>query len=111
MTVHIVQGRYTDQAIKGMVQAPEDRAPAVAALIEACGGRMLHYFVTFGDYDFMVISEGADDDRLMAGLLAAAASGGVTDLRTTRAMSTDHFKSAAENAKKLIGGFKAAGSS
>ena len=31
MTVYITQGRYTREAIEGMVNKPEDRAEAVAA--------------------------------------------------------------------------------
>ena len=65
MTIYITQGRYTDQAIKGMIAKPEDRKQAVSALIEAAGGKLLDYYVTFGEFDFLVISE-ADDDVDMA---------------------------------------------
>jgi len=58
MTIYITQGRYTDQAITGFVAKPEDRADAVRKLMTAAGGKMIAYYVTLGDYDFMVISEG-----------------------------------------------------
>ncbi len=49
MTVYISQGRFTREAIQGMVEKPEDRAESVAALAKAVGGKMLDYYVTFGD--------------------------------------------------------------
>ena len=35
MTIYITQGRYTRDAITGMINKPEDRAKAVAALATA----------------------------------------------------------------------------
>ena len=38
-----------------MIVKPEDRTDAVRAMIELAGGKLLDYYVTFGDYDFLVI--------------------------------------------------------
>jgi len=35
MTIFITQGRYTRDAIKGMIASPEDRSEAVSGLIAA----------------------------------------------------------------------------
>ena len=40
-----------------MLARPEDRAQAAAKLAEAAGGRMLSYYVTFGEDDFHVVFE------------------------------------------------------
>lgn len=109
MTIYLTQGRYTEQAIKGMVANPEDRKVAVKALVEAAGGTLIDYFVTLGEYDFFVIAEG-DDIDFVGGLFAAAASGGVTDLRTTVAMTTADAQKAMEKAGEIVGSFKSAGS-
>ncbi len=53
MPIYITQGRYTREAIKGMIVKPEDRADAVARLLSKTGGRLLGYYVTFGEYDFL----------------------------------------------------------
>ena len=109
MTIYITQGRYTDQAIKGMIAKPEDRKQAVSALIEAAGGKLLDYYVTFGEFDFLVISEADDDVDMAAGLLTAAASGGVSDLNTKIAMRTTDAMKAMEKSKQLVEKFRAAG--
>jgi len=39
MPIFITQGRYTREAIKGMVVKPEDRAEAISRLLSKAGGR------------------------------------------------------------------------
>jgi uncharacterized protein with GYD domain len=109
MPIYITQGRYTRDAIKGMIVKPEDRADAVARLIGKVGGRRLGYYVTFGDYDFMVIADVPNDVQMAAVLLAAAGGGGVTDLRTTVALTSIEAKSAFAAAADIAPGFKSAG--
>ena len=109
MSIYITQGRYTDQAIKGFVAKPEDRAVAVRKLMKAAGGKMIAYYVTLGEYDFMVISEGKELTGMMGGLMAAAAGGGVSDLKTTVAMTTADAMKAMAGAKKIGAGFRSAG--
>ncbi len=114
MTVYISQGRYTREAIQGMVDKPEDRAESVAALAKAVGGKLLDYYVTFGEYDFLAIIEsgrGKTETDTMAALFAAAASGGVTDLKTTVAVKSKDAMKAMRGAKKALKGFKPAGQS
>lgn len=111
MAIYIVQGRYTTEGIKGMIANPEDRAPALRALLEGVGAKLKHYFVTFGEYDFLTIAEGPSgkESDMMAALVTAAGSGGVTHLKTTVAVTSADAKTAFEKAKKLSKGFKAAG--
>jgi uncharacterized protein with GYD domain len=94
MPIFITQGRYTREAVKGMIIKPEDRADAVSRLFAKGGGRLLSYYVIFGDYDF---------------LLAAASSGGVTGLRTSLAISSIEAKGAFAAAGDLAPGFRSAG--
>lgn len=110
MTIYITQGRYTREAVQGMVAKPEDRALAVAALAKAAGGKLIEYYVTYGDYDFLVIFEsGKNETDMLGALMVAAATGGVTDLKTTVAMSSKQAVKGMRAAKKLKKGFKAAG--
>ena len=109
MPIYITQGRYTRDAIKGMMVRSEDRAEAVSRLLAKAGGRLLGYFLTFGEYDFMVISEVPNDVQAAAVLLAASSGGGVTDLRTTVAMSAVEAKGAFAAASDIAPGFKSAG--
>jgi uncharacterized protein with GYD domain len=109
MTIYITQGRYTRDAIKGMIIKPEDRADQVARLISKAGGKLIGYYLTFGEYDFLSIAEAPSDTTMAAILLAAGSSGGVTDLKTTVAMSSVEAKGAFAAASDLAPGFKSAG--
>ena len=80
MPIFITQGRYTREAIKGMITKPEDRAEAVSRLFAKGGGRLLNYYVTFGEYDFLLIAEAPSETQMAAILMAAGSSGGVTGL-------------------------------
>ncbi|MDH3689439.1 MAG: GYD domain-containing protein [Gammaproteobacteria bacterium] len=110
MTIYITQGRYPREAVQGMVANPEDRAVPVAALAKAAGGKLIEYYVTYGEYDFLVIIEsGKSETDMLGALMAAAATGGVTDLKTTVAMTSKQAIKGMKAAKKLQKGFKAAG--
>ena len=109
MPIYITQGRYTREAIRGMIHRPEDRADAVGRLVSKAGGKLIGYYLTFGEYDFMVIVESPNDTQAAAVLLAAAAGAGVSDLRTTVAMTSVEAKGVFAAASDLAPGFKSAG--
>ena len=109
MPIYITQGRYTRDAIKGMIVQPEDRADAVSRLVSKAGGRLIGYYLTFGDTDFMAIVELPSDIQAAAVLMAAASGGGVTDLRTTVALTSVEAKGAFAAASDLAPRFRSAG--
>ncbi len=110
MGVYITQGNYTEQAMKGMVDNPEDRKNAVAGLMDSVGATLLQYYVTTGEYDFLVITEGDSMTDLVAGLMIAGSTGGVTNMKTFQALTTQDAKAAMEKANAARAGFRSAGS-
>jgi uncharacterized protein with GYD domain len=44
MAYYLFQGRYSTDAIKAMVDNPQDRETAARALVEAAGGKMHSFF-------------------------------------------------------------------
>ena len=70
MPIFITQGRYTREAIKGMIVKPEDRYEALSRRVARTGGRVLSYY-TFGEYDFLTIIEAPSETQM------AVASAGV----------------------------------
>lgn len=109
MATWITQGRFTDKAIGGFVNKPEDRREAVSKLMESVGARLVHYWMTFGDFDFMIVVEGDNDLDMMGALLTAASTGTVADMRTVRAFTTAEAKNAMQKANEIRGGFRPAG--
>jgi uncharacterized protein with GYD domain len=110
MTIYISQGRYTREAIQGMIERPEDRAEAVEKLCKAVGAKLLNHYITFGEYDFLVIleAEGPMTDT-MGAMLAVASTGTVTDLKTTIAVRSSEAMKAMEKAKTAMKDFRPAG--
>ena len=111
MPVFITQGRYTQQAIKGLVNKPEDRQEEVSRLFERAGGKLLGYYVTFGEYDFIIISEMPNETAMLSVLATAASGGGVTDVKTTLAIPTAAAKEAFAAAGSAARQFRSAGGS
>ncbi len=109
MALFITQGNYTQQAMKGMIDNPEDRGIAVAALMESVGGKLQEYYVTTGEYDFLCIVEGDNFADLVAGLMVAGSTGGVTNLKTVQALTAQEAKGAMEKANTVRAGFRSAG--
>ena len=109
MPTYITQGRYTREAIKGMLVKPEDRAAEVSRALGKVGGKLIGYYVTFGEYDFLTVIEAPSETQMAAVLLSAAASGGVSDLRTTLAMTSIEAKGAFAAASDLAPGYRAPG--
>lgn len=111
MAIYITQGNFTGESMKSFVATPEDRAAPVAAMIAAAGGKMLQYYFTTGEYDFLIISEGEGLESMLPSLLVAGASGAVTNLTTCEAVTTGQAKSAMEKAGAILASFKAPGKS
>jgi uncharacterized protein with GYD domain len=104
----ITRGRFTQDYVKRLVAAPEDREPVIRKLVEAAGGKFLNLYFTTGDSDFMLITEGATEDHI-AGLMTAAAAGMISDLATSRAWTSAEFKSIAAKAGGLAKAYTAPG--
>ena len=93
----ISRGRLTQEYAKRLVGAPEDREPAVRKLVEASGGKLISFYFTTGDADFILITEGTTEAAIAA-LMASAAAGMVGDVSTCQAWTGAEFKAVAEKA-------------
>jgi uncharacterized protein with GYD domain len=107
----VTRGRFTHDYAKGLVAAPEDREPAVRKLIEGAGGKVVSFYFTTGDTDFMLISEANESESIIAALLAVVASGAISNVTTARAWTGAEFKVVAEKASKAAGLYRAPGKS
>jgi uncharacterized protein with GYD domain len=107
----VTRGCFTRDYAKGLVAAPEDREPAVRKLFEGAGCSLLSFYVTTGDTDFMVISEANEAESIIAALLAAEASGAISNVTTARAWTGAEFKVVAEKASKAASFYRPPGKS
>ena len=109
MPTFITQGKYTRESIKKMSAKPEDRTGMLADFFEKAGGKLIGWYLTFGEYDFVCISEHKDTGDAAAALLAVAGKNVVADLKTTVAMTAAEAKKAFGRAGKLASAYKAPG--
>ena len=107
--IFILKGRYTREALAGMVARPEDRAKEAKRLIEAAGGKFIASYFTLGEFDFMVVCEYDTVKDYIPTVIAAAAGGSIADLRPTVAMSWSDGRECFESAGKLAKNFRSAG--
>lgn len=105
MPTFITQGRFTAEAMRGLLSHPEDRSKQVEKLFAASGGRLLGYYLTFGEFDFLVISEGPSEG-VATSTIAAAASGEVTGLRTQLAVPSSAMIETFTRAAPIAAGFR-----
>lgn len=109
MPIYVSQGRYSREAIKGMVYAPEDRSKVVQQLCENAGSKVHAFYVTFGEYDWLLIHEAPSETEAAAIVLAAAAGGGIIDTKTCLAMTGPDAMKAFEKAGVLARTYRTAG--
>ena len=107
MLTFITRGRYTQDAIKRMLARPENRANAIEQLITRAGGKLVSYYMTNGEYDFLIIAE--FEGFSFPSLIAAAAGGGVTNLTTEGALTAAEMQGAFEEAARIAASFRPAG--
>ena len=86
----------TEQGVKNIKDGPARIEEATQA-IEAAGGKLIGFYLTMGQYDYVVIAEGPSDEVAMMQLLGLGAAG---NIRTTtlKAFTKEEF---AEIVKKL----------
>jgi len=87
MPFFLSQASYTPEALARLIAHPQDRFDAVRGPIEKLGGRILHSYFAFGEYDVVVITEMPDNVSAAAMALAFAAGGSLRDYKTTALMS------------------------
>ena len=110
MPIYISRGRFTTDAIKGMMAKPENRKEAVSNLFQSVGGRLIGWYLTFGPHDWLV-SEFPDNKAAASAILAAAGGGSLSDIETTVAMTAEDARATFEAAGTAARTFRSAGRS
>ena len=89
MPVYVTQFAYTPEAWAALTDNPEDRSAPVREQVESMGGRLICWYLSFGDYDGLTIYEVPDDATAGAFVLAAARRGHLRATKTTRLFTAE----------------------
>ena len=104
MTLYMAQFAYTSEAWAAFTKHPEDRTPAVEALVEKLGCQFEAFYYSLGDYDGLVILDAPDEATVTAFVLAAIAPGHIKATKTTVLMSPGNMFNAMKKAS--LAGYK-----
>jgi uncharacterized protein with GYD domain len=91
MALYALQAAYTPTAWAALVNAPENRLDAVRPVVDG--------WMSFGDYDVLLICEMPDQMSAAALSMAISAGGAVKDVKTTPLLTFDEGVAALGNAK------------
>lgn len=93
--------KFNDQAIKALVDNPQDREAAVAKVSEQFGGKLeaLYVFPFSNEFDGMVIIQAANDAAMEKINLVIRSSGSFARLQVTEVLTPAEFKTALQAAK------------
>jgi uncharacterized protein with GYD domain len=100
MPIYITRGRYSSEAMKSLVAKPENREPAVRKHMESMGCKLLAFYVTMGEFDWMTIVDAPSGKDVAAGVAAVAATGSVVGSETVEAFTGSDAMQIFSSAKK-----------
>ena len=94
MATFVTLVNFTDQGIRNVKDSPE-RFEAFRAMVETLGGTVKSVYWTLGNYDMVIVVEGAEEAAMTA-LLKVGSLGNVRT-QTLRGLSADEMKSLVSN--------------
>jgi uncharacterized protein with GYD domain len=88
MAQYLVQVAYTPEAWANLVKNPQDRIVVVGKAVKKLGGKVLNGWMSFGDYDTVVVLEMPDNISAAAFAIAIAAGGACKSVKTIPLVSS-----------------------
>lgn len=100
MPHYMFHARYSTDALKAMVDTPQDREAAAKIVVESVGGTLHAMYFCFGDDDVIAIIEAPDDQAMAACALAVGSSGAFSSGGTTKLMTSAEAMAAMKQAQE-----------
>ena len=98
MPLFLARFRYTTDAVKALVDQPQDRSAAARELAEALGGKLLGFWFAFGEFDGVFLMEAPDNASAAALAMAVGAGGALSQVETTVLLDMDEAQDAMRKA-------------
>jgi uncharacterized protein with GYD domain len=90
METFVILGKYTEKGAANMKESPA-RIQAARKAVEAAGGKWIGWYLTMGQYDFVLITQAPNAQAAAAVLLATGMQGNAST-QTMRAFTEEEFK-------------------
>ena len=107
MHYYLEMFKYTDHAIKAMMENPQDRTAATRKLIEGLGGKLdgFYFYATGGDWDGIVLVELPDSVTAEALYVTVQTTGNFQKQAIIPLMTGEQFRAAMEKAQQARTGY------
>jgi uncharacterized protein with GYD domain len=98
LPLYLSRFSYTTDAMKAMLNQPQDRSAAAREVAESLGGNLLGFWFAFGEFDGVFLMEGPDNASAAAVAMAVGASGAISEIETTVLLDMDEAQDAMRKA-------------
>ncbi len=98
MPLYLGRFSYTTDALKALLDQPEDRSVAAREVAESLGGKLLGFWYAFGEFDAVFLMEAPDNASAAALAMAVGAGGALSELETTVLLDMDEAQDAMRKA-------------
>jgi len=99
MALYALQTAYAPIGWAALLKDPQNRMEAVKPVVQRLGGSVVDGWLTFGDYDVLVICQLPDNVSATALSMAISAGGAVKSVKTTPLVTFDEGLEALKKAK------------
>jgi uncharacterized protein with GYD domain len=98
MPLYLGRFSYTTDAMKALLNEPQDRSAAARELAESLGGKLLGFWFAFGEFDGVFLMEAPDNASAAALAMAVGAGGALSEVETTVLLDMDEAQDAMRKA-------------
>ena len=98
MPLYLGRFSYTSDAMKALLDQPQDRSAAAREVAESVGGKLLGFWYAFGEFDGVFLMEAPDNASAAALAMAVGAGGALSEVETTVLLDMDEAQDAMRKA-------------
>ena len=98
MPLYLGRFSYTTDAMKALLDQPQDRSAAAREVAESLGGKLLGFWYAFGEFDGVFLMEAPDNASAAALAMTVGASGALSEVETTVLLDMDEAQDAMRKA-------------
>jgi len=98
MPLYLGRFSYTTDAMKALVNEPQDRSAAAREVAESLGGKLVGFWYAFGEFDGVFLMEAPDNATAAALAMAVGAGGALSEIETTVLLDMDEAQEAMRKA-------------
>jgi uncharacterized protein with GYD domain len=98
MPLYLGRFSYTTDAMKALLNEPQDRSAAAREVADSLGGKLLGFWYAFGEFDGVFLMEAPDNASAAALAMAVGAGGALSEVETTVLLDMDEAQDAMRKA-------------